>query len=96
MKKINLKVYFKKRKQRLAVSGISPAFDWGIIVGFSTFLFFVGVGYAIYLYIQVNNGSLFEVVQDQTVQYEINHKKKQIEQKVQILEGRNFDETSSN
>jgi hypothetical protein len=96
MKKLNLKVYFKKRKQRLSISGISPSFDWAIIIGFSIILFLIGVGYAIYLYVQVNNGSLFDVVQDESVQYEINHKKKQIEQKVQMIENRNFDETATN
>jgi hypothetical protein len=96
MKKINLKVYFKKRKQRLSFFGASPSFDWLFILAFAALLLISGIVYAVYLYIQVNNGSLFETIEDTTVQTEFESKKKRIQQKVELLKQRDFDEKAVN
>jgi hypothetical protein len=96
MKKINLKVYFKKRKQRLSFFGVSPQFDWKVIVSFATLLLLCGIGLAVYLYIQVNNGSLFEVVEDTSVEAELNTKRRGIEKRVDFLNQKSFDESVVN
>jgi hypothetical protein len=96
MKKINLKVYFKKRKQRLSFFAVSPQFDWKVIISIATFLLVCGIGLAVYLYIQVNNGSLFEIVEDTSVQTELNTKQVKIEKRVEFLNQRNFDESVAN
>lgn len=95
MSKINLKLYFKKRKQRLSVFGLSPLIDWWFIVALGLILFFVGIGYASYLYINLNNGKLLdtlsEEVEDKTAQ-----KKIKIEKTIKIIQEQNFDETDIN
>jgi hypothetical protein len=85
MKSINLKVYFKKRKQRLSISGISPHADWIVILSFSFILFLVGSLYTLHLYIKVNNGSLFETIET-NISGEIDVKKQQIEDRIKSLE----------
>ncbi len=96
MKKINLKVYFKKRKQRLSFFGVSPQFDWRVIVSLATILLLCGIGLAVYLYVQVNNGSLFEIVEDTTIKNELDTKQLQIEKRVDFLNQRSFDESVTN
>lgn len=96
MKKINLKLYFQKRKQRVAVSGVSPQFDWMIIVYSPLLLLVCGIVYAVYLYIQVNNGSLFEVVEDTSTQEQLKTKKLQIEKTVESIKSKSFDESAPN
>ena len=96
MKKINLKTYFKKRKQRISFFGVSPQFDWGVIVWTITLSLIGGIIGAIYLYIQVNNGSMFEVEEDTAPQIELDTKKKKIQETAQRLIERNFDESTSN
>jgi hypothetical protein len=88
MKKIHLKLYFKKRKQRVSFFGMSPQFDWMMIVSASVIILICGIVYAIYLYIQVNNGSLFEVEEDASVQVELDRKKDEIEKMVEVLKQR--------
>lgn len=102
MKKINFKTYFSKRKQRLAISGVSPKFDWLLILGIGLVLFIVGAGYSVFLYIQLNNGSLFEVVEETNIEIELENKKKTIEEQVKMIEGQKmmqeevFDELNAN
>jgi hypothetical protein len=96
MKKINLKVYFKKRKQRLSFFGVSPQFDWKVIVSLVTLLLVCGIGLAVYLYIQVNNGSLFEIVEDTSIETELNTKRLKIEKRVEFLNQKSFDESVAN
>jgi len=95
MSKINLKLYFKKRKQRVAVSGVSPLFDWRLILILGMFLFFGGIAYASYLYINLNNGKLLDTpiqqVEDKTVA-----KKLKIEKVINNIQEQNFDETDIN
>ena len=69
MNKINLKVYFRKRKQRVSFFGISPDFDWKFILVFIGILLAVGIFIAVYLYINLNNDSLLqtEVQFDDTI-----------------------------
>lgn len=75
MKKINFKLYFQKRKQRVAVSGISPRFDWLIIVYLALIFLVCGIAGAVYLYIQVNGGALFKVDEDTSIQEQLEMKK---------------------
>lgn len=96
MNKINLKTYFKKRKQRISVSGISIALDWWLILGITMFIFLYGIGYAIYLYVQINNNSLFEAVDIQDPYQEIDLKKQKIKKVVDTINKRNFDESALN
>ncbi len=102
MKKINLKTYFSKRKQRIAVSGVSPRFDWLLILGIGGVLLFIGVGYSIFLYVQVNSGSLFENIEEDVLEVELETKKKSLEEKVKMIEEQTktqteiFDESNTN
>lgn len=96
MNKINLKTYFKKRKQRISVSGISTAFDWWLILGVTTLVFLCGAVYASYLYVQINNNSLFEVTDVQDPYQEIDSKKQKIKKVVDTINQRNFDESALN
>ncbi len=85
MKKINFKIYKQKRKQRISVSGISPQIDWFLILIIGIMLFVVGVGYAGWLYVRVNNGSLFEVVEDTNVEVELQKQKEKIKKTVDLI-----------
>lgn len=69
MNKLNLKVYFKKRKQRISLFGVSPDFDWKFILACISILLGVGIFIAVYLYINLNNDSLLqtEIQFDDTV-----------------------------
>lgn len=101
MKKINFKLYFQKRKQRVSVSGISPRFDWLIIVCVALVFVCGGIVSATYLYIQVNNGSLFKVDEDTSVQEQLNVKKNKIEKTVESIKSKTtqpqiFDESVVN
>lgn len=96
MNKINLNLYFKKRKQRLSVFGISPQFDWYILIMTAFLGVVVGGIYAIYLYTNLSNGRLFKVEDDQSQYLELEQKKMRIQKKVDALEKRNFDETTTN
>ncbi len=96
MSKLNLKLYFKKRKQRLSVFGISIACDWRFIVGIATLVLLAGIGYATLLYIQINNDSLFESVEDENPKIEIEQKKLEIQKTSEMLQQRSFDESVVN
>ena len=96
MSKLNLKLFFKKRKQRISILGVSPRADWFFIVGVFVVTILYGIVYALYLYININNNSFFEVEEDQTVQIEIEAKKKEIQKTVEALQNQNFDETVIN
>ncbi len=85
MKKINFKIYTQKRKQRISASGISPQVDWFLILIIGIMLFVVGVGYAGWLYVRVNNGSLFEVVEDTNVEVELQKQKEKIKKTVDLI-----------
>ncbi len=85
MKKINFKIYKQKRKQRISVSGISLQVDWFLILIIGIMLFVVGVGYAGWLYVRVNNGSLFEVVEDTNVEVELQKQKEKIKKTVDLI-----------
>jgi hypothetical protein len=96
MKKINFKLYREKRKQRLAVSGISPRADWMGIMGVFLILVISGIGYAGYLFIQLNTEALFEVEAD-PLQIDVSEQRKvKIKKTVEYIEQRNFDETVLN
>lgn len=96
MKKINLKLYFQKRKQRVSVFGTSPHFDWFVVLYSSLFFLVCGIVYAVYLYIQVNNGSLFEVTEDTSAQTQLDAKKDEIEKTVELINSKSFDESLVN
>lgn len=96
MNKINLKAYLKKRKQKISVSGISPKFDWWLILILAGTLFACGVVYASYLYININNNSLFENEEVQNVEQETDLQKVKIKKTLEILKERNFDESAVN
>lgn len=96
MNKINLKTYFKKRKQRISVTGISPIFDWWFILSILGTVFLFGVGYAIYLYIHINNNSIFETISLEDPGQETESQKLKIKKVVEEIENRNFDESLLN
>jgi hypothetical protein len=96
MNKSRIKLYFKKRKQRLSVFGVSPVFDWRFILGSGALIVLCGIVYAVYLYTNINNDTFFETTQDQSSQVELDKKKVQIQKTVELLEKRNFDETVLN
>lgn len=96
MNKINLKTYLKKRKQRLSLLGASPSFDWLVIFSLATLILIGGIISASYLYVQVNNGSLFEIDEDTSEQAEFENKKINIQKKVEVLKQRSFDERPVN
>ena len=95
MSKINLKLYFKKRKQRVSISGLSPLSDWRIILILGAILFVGGTVYASYLYINLNNGKLLDVpteeIEDKTTQ-----KRLKIDKTIKTIQEQNFDETATN
>ena len=86
MNNLNLKLYFKKRKQRLSLSGLSLTVDWLFILGLSLMIFIVGIVYAVYLYININNDSFFKIEQDNSVQIDLESKKAEIQKVVEMLE----------
>lgn len=96
MKKINFKLYREKRKQRLAVSGISPQTDWVAIMGIFLLLVLSGIGYAGYLFMQLNTEALFRVEVDPLQIDTSEQRKVKIQKTVEYLEQRNFDETVLN
>lgn len=96
MNKLNLKTYFKKKKQRVSVSGVSIKLDWWLILGLSFFVFLFGVIYATHLYLDINNNSLFESLDIQDPAQEIESKKQKIKKTVDFIEQRNFDESALN
>lgn len=85
MKKINFQIYKQKRKQRVSVLGFSPRVDWVFIWLTGIILIVVGIIYAGWLYIKVNNGSLFEIVEDTASQTELEKQKKEIDKAVEIF-----------
>ncbi len=96
MSNSNIKEYFKNRKQRVSVFGVSPRFDWIVILSLSTLVLVCGVVYAIYLYININNNTFFEAEQNDQPQVEFETKKSQIQKAVKLLEPKTFDETPLN
>ena len=92
MNKTNIKVFLKKRKQRISVFGISPMFDWWIILSLGTLLFLCGIVYAVYLYTNISKDSFFQVIEDTSQQDEFERKKANIQKKVDLLNQQNFDE----
>lgn len=96
MNKINIKLYFKKRKQRLSVFGISPKFDWYIILLLSIILLGFGIMYAVWLYVRISNNSAFEGVEDQNPKIEIEQKRIEIQKAVDQLQMSSFDESALN
>jgi hypothetical protein len=96
MNKINIKLYFKKRKQRLSVFGISPKFDWCVILFLSLVLLGCGIVYATWLYIRISNNSAFESVEDQNPKIEIEQKRAEIQKAVDQLQTNSFDESALN
>jgi hypothetical protein len=96
MNKINIKLYFKKRKQRLSVFGISPKFDWYVIILLSVILLGCGIVYATWLYIRISNNSVFEGVEDQNPKIEIEQKRIEIQDAVDKLQKHTFDESALN
>ncbi len=85
MSKINLKLYFKKRKQRLSVFGTSIKFDWQFILCVGIIILTAGILYATILYVQISNGSLFKVAEDQNPKIEIEQKRAEIKEVVDQL-----------
>lgn len=96
MKKINFKIYLEKSKQRISVFGITPRFDWIVILIIASVLLICGTVFATFLYIKVNDGSLFEGVEDTASQIEIETKQKRIQAKVDLINQRSFDEMGQN
>lgn len=95
MNKINLKLYFKKRKQRISVLGFSPSTDWRFILILGAVLFLGGVAYASYLYINLNNGKLLDTPIEQT-EDKTAAKKIKIEKVITNIQEQNFDEIDIN
>lgn len=93
---LNLKLYFKKRKQRLSVFGISPKIDWWFILVLAGIIFVTGVVYAIYLYNTINNNTFFEIIENTAFKNEIDYKKSQIKNTIDLLQKQNFDESIIN
>lgn len=96
MNKVNFKFEFKRRRDRLSVFGVSPEFDWKVILYFSIVVFVCGAVYAFLLYKNIMGGSFFEVIDDQTQKIEVEQKIKNIDKVVDELNKRNFDETAIN
>ena len=88
MKKINYKLFLKKRKQRISLFGVSPSFDWKIILSISIIIFLIGASYISYLYFHILNESLFEVEEDTNQQVIIENNIKQIERVIKQIEER--------
>ncbi len=85
MSNINIKIFFKKRKQRLSIFGFSPTFDWKVIFAIS-FLFFVGgIIYSSLLYYKITNGSVFNVINDVDKKSEIIQKEADIDKVIKTL-----------
>ena len=91
MSKLNLKLFFKKRKQRLSVFGLSIKFDWRFILCVGLTIVMCGIVYAVILYVQISNGSLFEVEEDQTPKILIEQKRAEIKDAVDKLNQSSFD-----
>lgn len=89
MKKINFSTYFQKRKQRISISGVSPRFDWLLILGISALALVVGVIYAFFVYVRVNSGALFVAEEKDFTEIELENKKEKIREKVKIIEEQN-------
>ncbi len=85
MKKINLQVYLQKRKQRVAITGLSPQHDWIGILIIGGVLFILGAFSAFYLYKMVDDDTLFNVQNDNETHLRAEKKQKEIEQKVEFL-----------
>lgn len=96
MSKLNLKLYFKKRKQRLSVFGASIQFDWRFIQAITFALLIVGMVYAGILYVRITNGSMFEIVEDENPKIQIEQKRADIRKVVEQLDAQSFDENPLN
>lgn len=88
----NIKLYLIKRKQRLSVFGISPLFDWRFILSIFEIVLAVGIVYAVLLYVQISNGSIFESTQDANPKVETEQQQAEIQNAVNKLPKQTFDE----
>ncbi len=58
--KEKLKLYFKKRTQRISLSGLSVVYDWYFILFCGIIFTLIGLVMAIFSYRDISNGSVFE------------------------------------
>ena len=92
MKKINFKTYFKNKKDRISFFGISPTFDWRFMLSIFMLIILCGVVYASTLYMNIMNESLFNSVEEQAPVDQTKKKQKEIDQVIEKIQIRNFDE----
>jgi uncharacterized protein YpmS len=58
--KEKLKLYFKKRTQRISISGLTVWMDWYFILLCMIILTVIGFVIALFAYRDISNGSVFE------------------------------------
>lgn len=90
MQKINLKIFFKKRNQRISFFSISPTFDWIFILIVSMLIFSFGAVYIGRVYIKILDESLFIVPVDENAQQALEDKQRNIEKTVNKIKERNM------
>lgn len=86
--KEKLKLYFKKRTQRISISGLSVLMDWYFILLCMIILTIVGFVIAVFEYRDISNGSVFESSAIESPVDLSNQKNKEIETVVEYLKQR--------
>jgi hypothetical protein len=81
-----IKLYFRKRKHRISISGVSVRADWALIISITSLLIVSGAVWAGFLYKGIASGTAFESSESEDVP-DTEHKKNEIAKTVEYLRG---------
>ena len=84
------KLYFKKRRQRVSVSGISIDFDWKVLFSLFILACLASIVYAFWMYYSVATGSFFSSETREIEGTDLETQHQEVENVVRYLQNRSF------
>jgi len=87
-KKEKIKLYFKKRPERVSFSGWTITLDWLFILFLGLAVLVTGIIYSVLLYLSISNGSAFKSDEISVPETLAEEKRSKIQQVITTLERR--------